>query len=337
MLKNIAARYLPDVDKTMRKIAEDRIPRDADLDVILRYAMGWVDEHNQPYQHTTGKRLRPLLLLMCNEAANGNWQNALPAAAAIEFVHNFSLIHDDIEDNSPTRHGRSAVWKVWGIPQAINAGDAMFALSYQSLEYLSETLPAERRLKIQHLFNNTMIELTRGQHLDMQFESQKTVTVENYISMITGKTAALLAVSAQIASLIAEDDDERAGYFADFAMNLGIAFQIHDDILGIWGDPEITGKSAATDIITRKKSLPVLYGLDKSTTLTAIYQKEDFGGSDVHEAVKILNQVNAQTYAQTEEKRYYDKAADALKNASPQGEAADFINTFMDFLFERQH
>jgi geranylgeranyl diphosphate synthase type I len=234
---------------------------------VWRYAalrMGWVSAHDEPYLHPTGKRMRPLLLLLCTEAPGGNWRLALPAAAAVELLHNFSLIHDDIQDSSPIRHGRPTVWKVWGIANAINAGDALFGLSYITLQKLYEQgIDPVVVLKTWRVFNDTVLELTRGQHLDMRFETQRDVSVDDYISMIRGKSAALVAACAQMGAWIATGDEDVARHYASFGLNMGIAFQIRDDILGIWGDPSVTGKSTATDIVALK-SLPVLYGLSQS-------------------------------------------------------------------------
>ena len=335
MIQTIARRYLPTLDDAMRKLAVKHLPKDAGLDLMGRYALGWVDENDTPYDAATGKRLRPMLLLLCTEAASGTWETALPAAAAIEFVHNFSLIHDDIEDNSPMRHGRSSVWQVWGIPKATNAGDAIFALSYAALAELE--LSDSQLVKIWRIFNFTMMELTRGQHLDMSFEDQAQVSIDAYLSMIRGKSATLLAAAAQIGALIADVDEQTASHYYDFALNLGVAFQIHDDILGIWGDPSVTGKSAATDILSRKKSLPVLYGLENSAELTALYAQETFGEEDVTKTVALLDELAAQDYAREQEKHFYDLAVEALKQAKPSGEAATFLDGFMAFLFEREY
>ena len=131
MTQQLAQRYLPTLDALMRQlVASVSLPNAEDFGTMLRYPLGWVDEHNQPYNHATGKRIRPLLLLLSAEAVGGDWKTALPAAAAVELLHNFSLIHDDIQDNSPTRHGRATVWMIWERANAINAGDALFALAY---------------------------------------------------------------------------------------------------------------------------------------------------------------------------------------------------------------
>jgi geranylgeranyl diphosphate synthase type I len=331
-------KFFAELDRTLRQVVQG-VPEPAPgFAVMLRYAMGWVDENDQPYSHHTGKRIRPLLLLLCAESAGGSWRTALPAAAAVELLHNFSLIHDDIQDDSPTRHGRPTVWKVWGAANAINAGDALFTLSYSALESLSHgELSAETVIKVWRIFNTTSLELTRGQHLDMRFEHQKSVSVEDYVWMIQGKSAALLAACAQIGALIATNDDDLAKQYAEFALNLGIAFQIHDDMLGIWGDPSVTGKSAATDIISRKKSLPVLYGLSQSDRLQRIYERPHFQDSDVHEAVEALDAVNARAYTQESETAYYRRALSALEGANPMGDAAKGLMQLVEALFQRTY
>lgn len=330
--------FLPAVDATMRQVLDSVRNVPPDFAVMLRYPLGWVDEYNQPYSQPTGKRIRPVLLLLCTGAAGGDWHLALPAAAAVELLHNFSLIHDDIQDNSPMRHGRPTVWKLWGQANAINAGDALFTLAFTALQWLSKTgiLP-EIVIKVWRIFNETTLELTRGQHLDMRFEHQDVVTVDEYISMISGKSAALVAGCAQMGALIATDDDDQAARYASFGLNLGIAFQIRDDILGIWGEPSLTGKSAATDIISRKKSLPVLYGLSQSQELTAIYHSEHFGDDSVQEAVRILNRLGAQDYAQASETHYYQQAIESLQRANPRGEAGEWLMQLVNTLFQRAY
>jgi geranylgeranyl diphosphate synthase, type I len=329
--------YLQSLESTMRQIVQDHLHDEDGFGVMIRYAMGWVDENNHPYSHPTGKRLRPLLLLLACATTTSAWQTALPAATAVELLHNFSLIHDDIQDNSFTRHNRPTVWKIWGIANAINAGDAMFSLAYTALASLSNTLPAPIVLELWHIFNTTNIELTRGQHLDMRFERQSTVSIDDYISMIKGKSAALIATSAQMGALIGSQNSQLAQHFAEFALNIGIAFQIHDDILGIWGDPKLTGKSIATDIISRKKSLPILFALEKSSELRDLYAQENFGNNEVKRSVEILTQLKADEFTRQQENIYYEQANRALQqaNLSPDGLAQ--INQFVDFLFQRNY
>ncbi len=321
----------------MRQVIDSISLADAeDFRTMLRYPLGWVDEHNQPYAQHTGKRIRPILLLLSTEAAGGDWHTALPAAAAVELLHNFSLIHDDIQDDSDIRHGRPTVWKIWGRANAINAGDALFTSAYYALNQLAATaIDSQVILSIWAVFNRTNLELTRGQHLDMRFEQQAAVSVEEYVSMIGGKSAALVSACAQMGALIGSGDEALAAHFADFGRDLGIAFQIRDDILGIWGEPEITGKSAATDILSRKKSLPVLYGLAQSDDLVELYRRPTFSDADVDEAVEQLDAVHAQDYAVEQETRYFRRAVDALEAADSQGKAAQGLLSLAEALFKR--
>jgi geranylgeranyl diphosphate synthase type I len=226
---------------------------------------------------------------------------------------------------------------IWERPDAINAGDALFALSYTALQGLANTgVTAEVVVKVWRIFNQTNLELTRGQHLDMRFEHEPVVTTDRYISMIRGKSAALVSACAEIGALIGSGNEETARHFGDYGLNLGISFQIRDDILGIWGDSSVTGKSAATDILSRKKSMPVLYGLERSGRLVELYQKQPFSDGDVDEAVTILNGVGALEFTRENETRYYRAALDALERANPRGDAANGLLQLTESLFGRQ-
>ncbi|MBI5669838.1 MAG: polyprenyl synthetase family protein [Chloroflexi bacterium] len=337
MFAQLARPFFAELDATMRQVVS-RIPEDVPgFAVMLHYALGWSDENGLPYHQATGKRIRPLLLLLCAQAAGGRWHTALPAAAAVELLHNFSLIHDDIQDNSPTRHKRPTVWKIWGEANAINAGDALFSLSFCALEGLADSVAPSTLLRVWQIFNATTLELTRGQHLDMRFEHQPTVSVDEYLSMISGKSAALIAACAEIGSLVGSEDMAVAAHYAEFGLNLGIAFQIRDDILGIWGDPNVTGKSAATDILSRKKSLPVLYGLSHSPELASVYQRDTFTPADVTEAVALLDRLGVRDYTQQQETFFYRRALAALENAQPRGEAAGQLMQLVENLFGRAY
>jgi geranylgeranyl diphosphate synthase type I len=330
-------RYGSALDNEMRRIVASQPNQPPDFGTMLGYSLGWVDAEGAPYHQATGKRIRPLLLLLCAESTDGNWHSALPAAAAVEILHNFSLIHDDIQDDSPIRHNRPTVWKVWGTANAINAGDALFTLAYSALEGQTASVTPQVALELWRIFNHTALELTRGQHLDMRFEHQASVTVDEYIEMISGKTAALLAACAQMGGLIGSGDSTRAAHFAEFGLNLGIAFQMQDDILGIWGDPGVTGKSAATDILSRKKSFPVLFGLERSERLQAIYRRESFGDADVKESVAELDAIDAQEAAYQSEQHYYQLASAALDRAHPRGDSAKWLRQLIEELFKRTH
>ncbi len=229
---------------------------------MFDYHLGWTDTQFNAVKTDTGKRIRPLLCLVTCEAVGGKWRPALPVAAAIELVHNFSLIHDDIEDQSDERRGRTAVWKVWGLAQGLNAGDGMFMLARLALDQLAtHGVSPDKCGRINLEFDATTLALCHGQFLDLGFESRLDVTVNEYVQMIRGKTAALISAATRIGAMLATDDPQVIGAFSRFGENIGLAFQITDDILGIWGDPSVTGKSAATDILAKKKSLPAILGL----------------------------------------------------------------------------
>lgn len=336
MLEQFYQRYLPALDAELRRIVDAAPVETPGFGILLRYPMGWVDAEGNDYHVPTGKRIRPILLLLCAEAAGDDWKAALPAAAAVEILHNFSLIHDDIQDNSPTRHGRPTVWKIWGSANAINAGDALFALAFTAMSDLQRSgVKPEIVLRAGQVFNQTALELTRGQHLDMRFESQPTVTVDDYISMISGKTSALLSACAEIGALVTTGDVQTAARYASFGLNLGIAFQIRDDILGIWGKAEVTGKSAATDIIARKKSLPVLYGLEHSPELAKLYALPHFDDADIQRAVALLDEVGAAEFARQQENKFYTRSIESLEAAQPKGEAYTGLMALIDALFQR--
>ena len=353
MIDKLRQRYIAPLETTMQRIMADFLPDEDGFGLMLRYVMGWVDTDDNAYAHNTGKRLRPMLMLVVTEALGGTVQPALPAAAAVEFLHNFSLIHDDIQDNSSLRHGRPTAWRVWGEANAINAGDAMFTLAYSALESLNRadsgrdsdstaplSVPADTVLQIWRLFNRTNLELTRGQHLDMRFEREPEVTVDAYLSMIGGKSAALIAASAYMGAIIATHDTRTAQQFYEFGHNAGIAFQIHDDILGIWGDEAVTGKSVSTDILSRKKSLPVLYALRQSTEMQQLYMQVDFNDDDVRQTMTLLDKAEARQYAEGIRQEYYSHALQALDQPSVSSLSADgraMLVGLVDYLLERNH
>lgn len=339
MFDKFLQRYATALDEEMRQVIASASDFPPDFEVMLHYPLGWVNADGVPYNKPTGKRVRPVILLLCAQVSGGDWYRALPAAAAVELLHNFSLIHDDIQDNSDRRHNRATVWRVWGKAKAINAGDAMFALSYRALERLTQNeLPASLVLAAWQVYNRTILELTRGQHLDMSFETRVQVTVDEYLSMVSGKTAALLAASTQLGALVGSQDIACSEKYAAFGWNLGLAFQIRDDILGIWGTPEATGKSAATDIVARKKSLPALYGMEHSPAFKAIYTSNtDLNVEQVTEAVHLLDEVGARQYTQEREKHYYTQALNALADTNPQGEATDELMDIVNALFGRSY
>jgi geranylgeranyl diphosphate synthase type I len=328
---------LPALEGEMRAVLHADGPQPDLFYGMLQYHMGWLDADLQPANVNSGKRIRPIMCLLACQAAGGDWRQALPAAAAIELLHNFSLIHDDVEDNSPTRRGRETVWKIWGIEQAINSGDAMFALAHLALVRLVER-GVDAAVVVQALrrFDETCVALTKGQHADMDFETRDQVSVDEYLAMITGKTAVLISLSAELGALIAGADAATIDHYAQFGRSLGLAFQVIDDILGIWGDEARTGKSAATDINTKKKTLPVLYGLAHSEALVQLYG-QDVDEGFVATAVTLLNQSGARDYARDKAAAYSKNALAHLKAAETSGPAAAALQQLANMLLQRDY
>ena len=229
---------------------------------MMRYHLGTAGPEGEPVAARAGKMLRPTLCLLCCQAVGGRRRQALPAAAAIELIHNFTLIHDDIEDASHSRHGRDTVWRVWGEAQAINAGDGMFALAHLALHRLFEVgVAAQQVLEAARLLDEAALALCEGQHLDLEFEERLDVTCDDYLAMVSAKTGALMGAATAVGALVGGAPGDVVSAFQSFGRRLGLAFQIRDDVLGVWGDSAETGKSAGDDVAARKKSYPIVHAL----------------------------------------------------------------------------
>ncbi len=298
-------------------------PRTKPFHEMLTYHMGWTGDGAGP--EATGKRIRPLLVLLCASACGADWKSALPAAAAIELVHNFSLVHDDIQDNSPKRRGRDTAWVKWGAPMAINVGDALFVMSSQAILDLKNSYSADVVVKAAEILHNTCLDLTRGQYLDMSYEERNDLGVEDYWHMISGKTSALIAACCHIGALLGGADDEKQEVYRSFGHYLGLAFQVQDDILGIWGDENVTGKSTASDLVEGKNSLPILAGLDKKGKFAERWMQGPIQPEEVGEVSRLLASEGGLLAAQEAAKQMTDLALMNLREADPQGEAGDAL------------
>jgi geranylgeranyl diphosphate synthase type I len=262
-LQQFMAAWLPALEREMQSVLASSEAATAPHYDMMQYHMGWVDEQFAPSNLPAGKRLRPILCLLACTETGGDAAQALPAAAALEILHNFSLVHDDIEDGDAMRRHRPTVWKLWGEPLAINVGDGMFALAFAAMQRLSSrAVPSSTVLAALHVFTAMCVALTEGQYLDMDFERRADVTVGEYLRMIQGKTAALVGASVAIGAHIGGAPAPQAAALQRFGQEIGLAFQIQDDVLGIWGDPAVTGKAAGNDILRKKKSFPLLHALN---------------------------------------------------------------------------
>jgi geranylgeranyl diphosphate synthase type I len=307
---------------------------------MLRYHMGWQDEHGRSCSRESGKFIRSTLCLLSCKAVGGDTSQAMPAAAAVELVHNFSLIHDDIEDASYERHHRPTVWKLWGQSQAINAGDTMFTLAYLALLKLKERGIADEKIASStKLLSLACLELCEGQYLDVEYENRLDTTIEDYLDMAAKKTAALFAVSTSLGAYLGSEDSKLVDFFHLFGKELGIAYQIYDDTLGIWGMEESTGKSVS-DISQRKKTLPVVYGLQNSKgeakkRLEKLYSQKSIEGEDIMEVTKILDQSGARDYAENLAEQYYCKALAHLETTQLDTSRQASLKEIACFLLKR--
>lgn len=344
---------------SLRKALEELLPQiEADLQEIVRtpqesltpyygmmqYHLGWVDEELRPFQANRGKRLRPLLCLLSCQALGGNPRRALPAASAVELIHSFSLVHDDIQDGSHTRRGRRAVWDLWGMPHGINAGDGLFVLARLALHRLESrgVSPGSQQAATLAL-DQACLALCEGQYFDLAFEDRPGVDLDQYLWMIRRKTAALLAAAAQLGAIVATDDREQLSRYYRFGESLGMAFQIQDDILGAWGDEKATGKSAATDIRDKKKTLPVVYAFNQTRDRRAAQRLADLYGrqgsldeSAIQLVLKLLEQVGARQYAEKAAEEHYRAALQSLEQAGIDNAAQSHLRELAASLLGRQ-
>ncbi len=317
-LRTLLAPYVEDIERELhRRIPAAEGPYRA-LYGMVRYHLGWADDAFRPVLARTGKRVRAVLCLMAGEAVGGQRNHVLPAAAAVELVHEFSLIHDDIEDGDRERRGRPTLWAVWGEAQAINAGDALLALAFMALDALPERgVTPKRALEAHRRFTRTVIRLCEGQHLDLDFERRSTVSPEEYLLMVEGKTAALIALAAELGALVGGGDEEVVALFHQFGHALGVAFQMQDDLLGLWGHPDRTGKPAGNDLRRRKKSLPVLLAWQLSekaaATLQALYATPHVTDQMVEQALHVMEEVGARAAAEAQMRETYGRALEALR------------------------
>jgi geranylgeranyl diphosphate synthase type I len=256
------------------------------LDPLTRrqasYHLGWTTADGQPDNGGGGKALRPALALLSARAAGAAVDVGIPGAVAVELVHNFSLVHDDLIDGDLTRRHRPTVWSLWGVSGAILTGNALLALAY---EVLLEQ-PGPNGAAAARLLAGCTQHLIRGQVEDVEFERRADVTLDECLTMAGGKTGSLIAASCAVGAVLAGADVERTAALQRYGHELGIAFQLIDDLLGIWGDPAVTGKPVGSDLRSRKNSLPVCYVLSRGDA-TAERLREVLAGAAGDEEARI--------------------------------------------------
>jgi geranylgeranyl diphosphate synthase, type I len=305
---------------------------------IASYHFGWKDAEGKPIQGARGKELRPALALLCAQAAGGDAAAAVPAAVAVELVHNFSLLHDDVMDGDHTRRHRPTAWKVFGIPDAILAGDALLALASQCL---AECTLAASAGGVQ-LLSRCVAELCHGQSLDISFERRAYIALGECWEMVEGKTGALFGCSCALGALTAGATARQAGLLSEFGCHFGRAFQLVDDLLGIWGDPLVTGKPVYSDLIRRKKSLPVTAALNSGTAagkeLAELYRRaRPFRPGEQADVAELIERAGARDWARRTIADEMKLANECLMAADCRPEAAAALRELMSLLINRDH
>jgi geranylgeranyl diphosphate synthase, type I len=316
------------VDEAIQRMLSSE-PTFAGLYDMLRYHHGWLDESLQPNTAPPGKKLRPVLCLLMADTVAQDWRTAVPAAAALEMVHNFSLIHDDIQDRSLLRRYRGTVWAIWGVGQGITAGDALLIEAERVLLESDPPVTADCTLGALRLLNQACRGLCEGQYLDLLWETELNVSVEQYLQMIERKTALLFQCSAELGAFYAGAQSAAQMHAAAYGRNLGMAFQVVDDILGVWGTEAETGKTAALDVTTRKKALPAVLGLSAEPSptvrlLRALYALDrNLTPAETTEAKGLLDDLGVQVHTVNLARHYRDEAFKSLDQLAEYHDVAE--------------
>ncbi|MEU7700254.1 MULTISPECIES: polyprenyl synthetase family protein [unclassified Streptomyces] len=313
------------------------------MDTVAAYHFGWIDAQGNPAEGDSGKAVRPALALLSAEAAGVAPEVGIPGAVAVELVHNFSLLHDDLMDGDEQRRHRDTVWKVHGPAQAILVGDALFALANEILLEIGtvEAGRATRRL------TTASRKLIDGQAQDISYEHRERVTVEECLEMEGNKTGALLACAVSIGAVLGGADDRTADKLEEYGYHLGLAFQAVDDLLGIWGDPESTGKQTWSDLRQRKKSLPVVAALAAGgpaserlgELLAADAKSNDFDSFSEEEfatRAALIEEAGGREWTSQEARRQHTIAIDALHEVDMPARVRAQLTALADFVVVRK-
>ena len=290
--------------------------RDGFLYNLLRYHFGWVDQQGQPESAPERECFHSLLALASCEAWSGECTPALPVAAAVELVYNFSLVHGDVQAGRVDANARPSIWWVWGPAQAINAGDGLHALGRAAIMRLSRTnIPADRVLVAVEMLDRSCLAMCEGQYIDLQFQDRLLVTIGDYENMIGRKTGALTGCSAAAGALAAGAADVVQDRFREMGVKLGLAWQINRDIADFWG--QAGDGVTASNVLNKKKSLPLIYAMEHCSTaakreLGSIYVKRVLEPADVARIIGIMEETDARVYAAGKAQELMEQAVEVL-------------------------
>lgn len=323
------------VDPALRT-AVDRLPDS--MRAVAGYHFGWWDEEGRPTGADPGKAIRPALALLGAQAVGGAVQTALPAAVAVELVHNFSLLHDDVMDGDTTRRHRPTAWHVFGVNPAILAGDALLTLA---LDVVAGSGHPRAREAIR-VVSASVQRLLDGQSADLSFEQRGDVRLAECVRMAAGKTGSLLGASCALGALFGGGRPDQVEHLRSFGEEVGLAFQFVDDLLGIWGDPEVTGKPVHSDLLNRKKSLPVVAALTSGTPaareLDSLYHGErQLTRADLAHAAELIELSGARAWSQGRADDLLESAREHLSAAGPAERAARELDAVARLATHRDH
>jgi len=336
------ARYRAPVEQGLRSALGPLEP--GGLGHLLHYHLGWADPEGRPVEAPSGKRVRPALCLFVCEAMGGEPRQALPSALALELIHNFSLAHDDIQDEDRERRHRPTLWALWGKPRALWAGNALRGLAHRVQWALMERgVDPATALESARILTERCLEMIEGQDLDLRFEARLDVSVEDYLEMVSRKTGALMEASTHLGALTAcPHEPDRVAWMGACGRALGLAFQARDDYLGIWGQPDATGKAVGADIRRRKKSLPVVLGLARAQgaigeRLRSLYRRPALEEEEVAWVMGVLEEVGAREETQRLAEEQGERALDLARRAGLPPWAMEELSALTDFVLHREH
>ncbi len=331
------SRFREEVSAAIENYLENR---DGKLYDMVNYHLGF--DGNDPNSSLQGKAIRPCLVLFATKALGGKPDEAMPAAVSLELIHNFSLVHDDIQDDASMRRGRESVQKKWSPAQAINAGDGLKDLSLLALTQLSDGERTERELEAVSALSSYSLRMIQGQVLDLHYMNKEDIGIDGYLKMIRDKTCALLEGSFHLGGIYAGADDSEVETLTRFGRLLGYVYQIRDDWLGIWGQPEKAGKSVKSDLVEKKRSFPVVYAMqegseEKVSDLQKIYYREGkLTDGEVNRVRRTLEDIGAREKTNEWSEKYWEEAEKQLEQTEMDDQSKEDLKKFGSFLLKRK-
>ena len=330
----VLSRYKDVLDLALKDAISDRRIFLYDM---LRYCMGWSDAYGVPLETKKGKGIRPSLCLFTCDALGGDIEKALPAAVSLELIHNFSLIHDEIQDSDEIRHHRPTLWNVWGIPKALVAGNVMRVLADKSMS----TMPSDHSKLLtvsSSIVSEACLEMIEGQYMDISFEGGDGISVDQYMKMISHKTGALLRSSVHIGAVIGSRGGRVTDIFREIGIKLGFMFQIRDDILGTWGETTSTGKPVGSDIRRKKNTLPIIHARETQPyqeEISELYSLEFIEDHHVDRVLDILDATKAGHYCQGLVEDYALEVSKDIQDIGFSKNSREEFQALVSFLVDR--